>query len=456
MAGDAQKPNIIFILADDLGWGDLGAYGHPHIKTPKLDQLAAQGTLFTQFYVNAPVCSPSRSAFMTGQYPARNRIHGAFSTRDRNQSRGMPNWLDPQVPTITRLLKNAGYSTAHFGKWHLGRGADSPSPSEYGIDRHRTIRANGPNFDNRDTPYFRARSTGLMVDEAIHFIEEQRDRPFYINLWTLVPHAQLHPTDAQMEPYRRFGPTRVPYRGANQIYYATVTAMDADLGRLFSKLDELGLTDNTIVLFASDNGPEDIHLRNASHSAAGTPGPFRGRKRSLYEGGIRQPFIARWPGHIPAARVDSGAILTAVDLLPTLLKLAGVALPEDDALDGEDVSDILLGQTRPRHRPIFWEWRFGISGHPIHHSPMLAVRDGDWKLLMNPDHGRTELYDIAADPMELDNRAAQHTDIVDQLAQELLDWQHTLPPGPHSSSAGAVHFTWPKNAPRPQLNPKRP
>lgn len=442
-AGSTAKPNVIFILADDLGWGDLGCYGHPHICTPHLDRLAAQGTRFTQFYVNGSVCSPSRAAFMTGQFPARHRIHGHLATHQLNVARSMPDWLDPQVPLVTRVLKQAGYRTAHFGKWHLGDGPDAPGPGAYAVDDHRTVVANGPGFERANDPYFHARSTGMFVDETIRFVEQHRNEPFYVNLWTLVPHAPLNPTPEQLKPYARLAPPRVSYPSTEQVYYASVTALDQELGRLFQKLDELGLTEHTLVIFSSDNGPEDIHIRNASHSGVGSPGPFRGRKRSLYDGGIRMPLIVRWPGQVPADRLDETSVISAVDFLPTLCSLAGGQLPTDYRGDGEDVSDILRGASRPRNSPLFWEWRFLIAGYPVNHSPMLSVREGGWSLLLNPDRSRVELYDAVNDRMQLDNQAAAHPEIVERLAEKVLAWHKALPPGPVEASAGTVHYGWP-------------
>ena len=328
------RPNVIFIFADDLGWGDLGCYGNDRIKTPSLDRLADQGTLFTQFYVDGSVCSPSRTAMMTGQYPARNRVHGHFAAHEQNRRRDMPDWLDPNVATVTQLLDQAGYATAHFGKWHLGNGPGAPAPGEYGIDDHRTVNTNGPGWKDEKDQYFRARSSRLFVDEAIRFIERHKDEPFYVNVWSLVPHATLNPTKEQLAPYMRFGPVGVPHIGAAPIFYASVTDLDTQVGRLMAKLDELGLANNTLVVFSSDNGPEDIHIRNANHSAMGSPGPFRGRKRSLYEGGVRMPFIVRWPGHVPAGRIDDESVVAGVDFLPTICKLAGVAVPAGHKLDG--------------------------------------------------------------------------------------------------------------------------
>jgi N-acetylgalactosamine-6-sulfatase len=219
--------------------------------------------------------------------------------------------------------------------------------------------------------------------------------------------------------------------------------MDAELGRLFARLDELKLAENTIVLFSSDNGPEDIHIRNAAHSGIGSPGPFRGRKRSLYEGGVRVPLIVRWPARIPAGRIDEDSIVTAVDVLPTLCHWAGVDLPKDYAGDGEDIGDILTGTSRERKEPILWEWRFRVHGYPVHHSPILSIRDGNWKLLLNPDGSRVELYDITKDRMELNNVADGNPDIVKRLSALATTWQMTLPKGPMDPDAGQVHYPWP-------------
>ena len=440
-----RRPNVIFIFADDLGWGDLGCYGNSNIKTPNIDRLARQGTLFSQFYVSSGVCSPSRTAFMTGHYPARHRIHGHIAAEEQNGQRGMPNFLDPDAHTVTRLLQQAGYKTGHFGKWHLGHGGGAPGPGAYGIDDHRTTTSNGRSWPKPE--YYWAKLTELIVDESIRFIEENRAHPFYLNVWSLIPHAVLDPTEEQMKPYRRFGPNRpenLPYKGAMQIYYASVSDLDQQIGRLLDKLDELGLAENTLVVFSSDNGPEDIHVRNASHSAAG---PFRGRKRSLYEGGVRTPFIARWPGRVPAGRVDDESVVTAVDFLPTVCKLAGVEVPGGLNPDGEDVSDVLLGASRNRKKAIFWEWRFRITGHVSNRSPMLSVRDGDYKLLMNPDRGRVELYDIPRDPRERHNLAEHRPEIVERLSKKLLAWQKTLAPGPIDPGAGGDGYSWPKASP---------
>jgi arylsulfatase A-like enzyme len=444
----ADKPNVLFILTDDLGWGDLRCYGNTRVKTPNLDRLAREGALFTQFYVNAAVCSPSRAAFMTGRFPGRLGIHTVISGTRRNQQTGVPEFVDPNKPFLTRLLKDAGYATAHFGKWHLGSNARNvPLPGAYGIDDHRTTTTvrGAPTWEDANTPEARSRSTAQIIDETIRFISSKRDQPFYVNVWTRLPHAPLHPSPAQLEPYKHLQPDpQLPYLSALQIYLASITDIDTQVGRLLRKLKELDLEKNTLVLFTSDNGPEDIEVRRAGYSGVGSPGPFRGRKRSLYEGGVRVPFIVRWPGHVPAGRVDDTSVLSAVDFLPTISRLAGVTLPEELAADGEDVSDILLGKARARGKPLFWEWRFRIAGPILNRSPRLAMRDGPWKLLMNPDRSRVELYDLRKDPTETDNQAGAHPEVVNRLARELLAWHKSLPRGPVDPAAGKNAYPWPR------------
>lgn len=439
------KPNVIFILADDLGWGDLGCYGNRFIPTPNLDRLAKQGTLFTQFYVANPVCSPSRTAFLSGHYPARHKIHGHLATAELNARRGMPNWLDPSAPMLPRMMKSAGYTTAHYGKWHLGSGPGAPLPSAYGFDEFRTINGNGATWEEDE--HFRARSTAVFVAEALRFIEKNKARPFYVNLWTLLPHAPLHPTDDDLVPFRKFDPPALTkHTAARTVYYASVAALDKGVGQLLDGLERLGLAGNTIVLFSSDNGPEEIFIANAGHSGVGSPGPFRGRKRSLYEDGVRLPFVVRWPGHVPAGRVD-GSMIGAVDFLPSVAKLCGVPVPADANGDGEDRSDVLLGASKPKTRPLYWQWRFNIAGHVNNVSPILSMRDGDWKLMMNPDRSRVELYNIPRDPMEVRNVAPENPQIVERMARKLLAWQEELPPGPVEPAAGKNDYPWPKETP---------
>lgn len=438
-----RPPNVIFILADDLGWGDLRSYGNQRgIRTPATDRLAREGTLFTQFYTSAAVCSPSRVALMTGRFPGELGFHTVISSVQANRERGIPNFLDPRLPTITRILHDAGWATAHFGKWHLtaSNGHDLPTPAAYGIDAYRAVGIRGHDFP-RNRPHFMAHSADLIIDETLRFIRAHRHQPFYVNVWMLLPHAPLDPTEEQLAPYARFSAPGVPHKGARQIYYASVTALENAISRLLEKLDAWGLANNTIILFSSDNGPE-IPAGSAAHSGVGSTGPFRGRKRSLYEGGIRAPLIVRWPGHVRAGRVDTTSVLTTVDFLPTLCALTDVA--PRGVSDGEDVSDILLGRSRARRKPLYWEWRWRTVGSVFDISPTLAMRQGPWKLLINPDRSRVELYDVLQDPSEVDNVADRHKGLVDTLSEQLLAWKHTLPESPSYPLAGNNDYPWPQ------------
>jgi arylsulfatase A-like enzyme len=443
-SAEAPRPNIIFILADDMGWGDLNCYGNPRIHTPNLDRLAKMGTLFEQFYVCGSVCSPSRAAFMTGRFPARVSVHSAIGVPEANKAKAITDWLDPKLPTVTSLLKQASYATSHFGKWHLGIGAKAPKPDAYGIDDHRTWHGVPGTPDwKMDPADFWPKSNELIADETIRFIRANKDRPFFVNAWPLIPHAPLNPTEEQMKTYKHLDWGRgIPHHNAQTLYFASITDLDTQVGRIMREVDKLGIRDKTMILFSSDNGPEVISSTAAGHAAAGSAGPFRGRKRSLYEGGVRVPFIACWPGKIPAGRIDKTSILCGADLLPTACKLAGISIPAD--LDGEDISDILRGKERPRAKPLMWEWRFSIGGaEPFHQSPTLAIRDGDWKLLINADKTRAELFNIPADPTELLDQAALHPEVVEKLSTQVLAWKKTLPPGPYDIDAGQRSWFWP-------------
>ncbi|MCP5118677.1 MAG: sulfatase-like hydrolase/transferase, partial [bacterium] len=394
-----------------------------------------EGTRFTQFYVASGVCSPSRAAVMTGQFPARLGIHDYIAGAELNRRRGMAGHLDPATPTVTRLLQQAGYATAHFGKWHLGRRKQAPEPTEYGIDRYDScIRgADG-----------RVRSSERIADETIAFAEANRDRPFFINAWIYDPHSPLHPTEEMMAPYANLTPRWGENKGAMQVYYGVLTNLDRHIGRVLDRLDQLGLSENTVVIFSSDNGPESGLIPFVSHyGGAASAGPFRGLKRSLYEGGVRVPFIVRWPGKTPAGAVDNDTVISGVDFLPTIARLAGVDLPAGIHLDGEDLSAVFRGKPLGKARPLMWENRYPVYGHVLDKSPILAIRDGKWKLLMNPDRSRMELYDIPRDPSELNNLARERPEVVARLSRPLLDWQATLPKGPVDPDAGKNSYPWP-------------
>lgn len=450
-----QTPNIIFILCDDLGWGDLGCYGNRDIKTPNIDRLAHQGLLFTNFYVNSPVCSPARAAIMTGQFPSKIGIHYAMGQHDWNVQCNMPDYLDSEIPTITRYFQKAGYKVGHFGKWHLGGpyNEGTPSPKEYGIDEYATLMTDGWNdYRKPDDP--RSEWAGRNIDIAIRFLEKNQNNPFFLNIWLFDVHSTVDPSDEQMAPYKdkwlRIGrqPTSRDYKGAMQIYYAAVTNVDKQVGRLVKRLDELGLS-NTIIMLASDNGPSPVWGADTSHSGAGSAGPFRGSKGNLYEGGIRVPFIVRWPGKTSANKVDDTTIISGADLLPSLCNICNITVSKDGKLDGEDMSDAILGTPMQRKKPLMWEFRFppnGGRGRTINCSPMLAVRDGKWKLLINHDLSRVELYDLIKDSTEVDNVANEHENTVKRLSELLLKWHKLLPDADKiPPMAGSNYYPWPKS-----------
>lgn len=450
-----QKPNILFIFTDDQGYQDLSCYGHPYIKTPNLDKLASEGTRFNQFYVNATVCSPSRAAFMVGRFPARDRIHGYIAHNAKNRRRNMPNWLDENLLTVADIAKKAGYVTGHYGKWHLGHSSDAPDPSEYGFDEHRTFVSNGKGWDEHGNltdkdevhaallkdlqkvdPSFWANSTDYFVDEAVKFLERNKEKNFYLNLWTFLPHAPLMPSQEQFDEYADLGvilpdsfsgwmredaKNEENFETYLRTYMAAVTAMDKAIGRLLDKLDQLELSENTLVFFASDNGPENPSIR----AGMGSPGFFRGRKRSTYEGGIRMPCIARWPGKIPEGYVDSTSVIAGIDWLPTIAAILNQDTP--DEIDGISALDALQGEPWHRQQPLFWEYRFTVRGNPQYKAPGLCIRKGDWKMFTNEEQTRTELYNIVKDPQERYNIAEENPEIVKELLPLLLSWKKSIP-----------------------------
>lgn len=439
---DGPGPNIIFVFADDMGFGDLGCYGNRKIKTPALDKMAEEGLLFTNFTTSSPVCTPSRIGIMTSHYPARHQMHYALGKQEDNERFKMPNYLDPEVITLTKLFQKSGYVTGHFGKWHLGSTPDAPVPMEYGIDESSTFSSTDRNQIYDGTPP--AERTGKLMDVTIDFIERNQDKPFYINCWLYDPHVVLAPSEEQLAEYPEFRARAKGFTGTTQVYYAVITNIDRHMGRLLDKLEELELSENTLVVFSSDNGPSPIWGIGSAHSGAGDVGPLRGCKASLYEGGIRVPFIARWPGHVPAGKVDDTSVISGVDLLPTFCSLAGIEVPGEVQADGEDMSRALLGTPGQRSKPLMWQYRFGPWGRHLQKSPALAMRYGDWKLMMNPDGSRTELYNLTENPCEVDNLANEYPEIVEQMSEKLLEWHNDLPDVESMPvNTGSFDYPWP-------------
>ncbi len=434
-------PNIIFVLADDMGYGDLGCYGGKGVKTTNVDRLAAEGIRFTQFYVNSPLCSPSRTAFTTGQYPARWKITSYIDNRGLNESRGMAQWLDVKAPTLARSLSSAGYLTGHFGKWHMGGGRDvgeAPLITEYGFSQSLTqfeglgdrvlpimsAQDGKPEYKlplgvaseklgrGKVTWAPRSQVTTAFVNRALGFIgdAQKAGKPFFIDVWPDDVHSPFDP------------PQQLRGNGAKrQLYRGVVTNMDTELAPLLDAIrNNPKLRDNTLVIFASDNGPE---------GGAGLAGPFRGGKGELYEGGIREPLIVWGPGILPTNRkgtVNKTAVISGVDFLPSILQLAGVKdVPKGD---GIDLSATFTGKVATgRTQPLFWKRppdREGNGNQPL---PDLAVRDGNWKLLVQEDGTQPHLYNLSNDEGETRDLAATQPQLVQRLSKAVLDWNHTLP-----------------------------
>ncbi|MCG6155923.1 sulfatase-like hydrolase/transferase [Rubinisphaera margarita] len=433
----ADRPSVLILYADDWGWGDLSCHGHPELKTPNLDQLAREGADFHQFMVNSPVCSPSRAALMTGHFPARYSVHQHFATYESNRERNMPDWLDVKAPSLPRMFQQAGYRTAHYGKWHLTGGgiADAPHPSEYGYDdsavyvgpgRHvfegtsaQKIVQEAAAHDDVAASFL----TTAAVENALRFIRESKDEPFFVNVWL---HETHHLVSATEEDKQAYPETPEPER----TYYSAVTRADRQIGRLLSLLDEMGRTDNTIVIFSSDNGPEVSHEQPGQkfYYSVGSTGGLRGRKRSLYQGGVGTPFLIRWPGHVPAGLVDESTALTAVDFFPTLLAAAGIKPPQGYESDGENVLPALQGNEWGRTKPLFWEWQGNHTQDA--NWPAWGMRDGPWSLLIDETGERVELYHVLEDREQQDNRAASQKDRVEQMRSALDAWRSTLPKEP--------------------------
>lgn len=438
-----KRPNVVMVFVDDMGWGDLSCFGNTEIQTEALDQLAAEGMRFTRFYVNSPICSPSRTALTTGQYPQRWRITSFLNNRQNNHERGVAQWLDPAAPVLARELRKSGYATGHFGKWHLGGQRDvanAPPITDYGFDRSLTnfegmgakllpltvtpqqpepkrIWADAVNLGEPVTWTMRPEITGGFVREAIRFIDRAgaTGQPFFVNVWPDDPHGPWFPSLEKWSDDKR------------KRYLGVVDEMDEQLAPLFERIRrDPDLRENTLVIFCSDNGHE---------AGAGSGGGLRGAKTWLYEGGIRSPLIVWGPGLMAEGSegtTQSETVLCALDLNRSLYTLTKTPLPEGTALDGEDLLPAILGSSKQgRRSPIFYRRppdRPGFGhGYPDQDNPDLAAVEGNWKYLVNLDGSDPQLYDLAGDAAESKNLASVHPKIAARLRDAVFAWNATLP-----------------------------
>jgi len=418
---------------DDFGWGDPSCYGNAMVKTPNMDRLANEGVRFTQGYVASPICSPSRCGIITGQFPARWKITSFLQTKAGNRACEMADFLDPGAPSLPRVLKEAGYATAHIGKWHLGGGRDvteAPKFAAYGYDlglgTYESPEPAAP-LGLKTTPWGpqdrlepqqvpRHERSRWMVDQTLGFLRKNSGKPCFVNLWLDDTHTPFVPSEEQMKAVRTPGEAEPKTR-----YKAVLAAADGEIGRLLDGLKET----NTLVLFLGDNGASPPFERERV-------GGLRGQKLSLYEGGVRVPFVAWWPGVTPGGRVNEKTVIASVDFLPTLAAICGTKLPNDYTPDGENMTVAIKGESPRRSKALFWEYgrnstSFAYPRDARHRSPNVAVRVGDWKLLVKADGAGAELYDIAADARETTNVAAAHADVAKRLTDQALTWRKSVP-----------------------------
>ena len=422
----AKKPNFVIIFTDDQGYGDLSCFGGKHVNTPRIDQMAAEGSRLTSFYVAAPVCTPSRAALMTGSYPK--RVNMATGSNFGVLLAGDKKGLNPDEITIAEVLKGAGYKTGMFGKWHLG---DQPEflPTRQGFDEffgipfshdihpyHPQAKWNFPPLAlldqekviemDPDADFLTKRFT----ERAVDFIKENSDEPFFVYLPHPIPHKPLHVSPpfmegvdpAIIEALDEEG-DRVDYKTRDKLFRQAINEIDWSVGRILDTLKGEGVDENTLVIFFSDNGP-----------AIGSAGPLKGRKGSTFEGGMREPTVIRWPGQIPAGK-DNGELMTAMDLLPTFAKLAGAEVPKDRVIDGKDVWPVLAGKAKTPHKSFFYHGGNNLK----------AVRSGDWKLHVNGKKP-VALFNLATDIGEKKNVLAENREVAQQLLGEIAKFQRDI------------------------------
>lgn len=432
-----KQPNVILVMADDLGYGDVGFNGHQIIKTPHLDKMADQGVVFDRFYTAAPICSPTRGSCLTGRHPFRYGVLAAHTGGMRDGE-----------ATVAEVFQDQGYNTGFFGKWHLGwvkpdaqwdnRGIYSP-PQYHGFDYtfatksavptwNPTITPEGWNsWDQKEgTPWkggtayvengkvvkdnLQGDDSRVIMDRAIPFIEKaiNEEKPFFTCIWFHTPHEPVVAGPEHRAIYSEYSEDK-------QHYYGCLTAMDEQIGRLRKKLTSLGVAENTIIWFTSDNGPSSIWVKKGVASA----GSFRGTKHTVYEGGLRVPTVLVWPGHVENKRTNY--MCGTIDLMPTVLSMAGVQYERDDRpMDGMDISDAIFAAAKKRPNDMGFGWM-----RLYRDTKALVWTNNQYKLIMRPLQNETELYDLSADPYEKNNLAASMPDVVSEMKQKLDEWQHS-------------------------------
>lgn len=415
------RPNIVYILLDDAGYGDLSCYGQTKFQTPNIDRLAQEGMKFTDHYAGATVCAPTRCSLMTGRHTGRCYVRGNREVQPEGQAA-----IPADTVTLPKLLQKQGYATGGFGKWGLGAPGSESDPVNQGFDTffgyncQRQAHTYYPQhlWDGRRKVMLDGKtySHDLIMDRALKFIRDNRDGPFFCYLPVTIPHAAMHVPEEYAAPFRKkfpqFEDKIGKYKGPNvknpiAAFAGMMTKMDEDVGRLLALLQELDIDENTIVMLTSDNGPHQEGGHNPVFFQSS--GPFQGFKRDLYEGGIRMPFLVRWPGQVKPG-TTSDLISAHWDILPTCCELAGAEIPSD--IDGISLLPTLLGQSekQKQHEYLYWEF-FERGGKR-------ATRFGDWKAIQLNVHqnadGPIELYNLADDPQEKRDIAAQHPDRVAQ------------------------------------------
>lgn len=412
-----RRPNIVFIFIDDLGYKDLACFGSTYYETPNIDKLASDGIVFTSAYANAPNCAPTRACLISGQYTPR---HGVYTvgTPERGKARlrkliPIPNRtnLDSKIITITQVLKAAGYRTACIGKWHLGD-KEPFRPEDRGFDV--VFRRNRGGHFTADGRYL----TDVLTDESLKFIEQNCERPFFLYL----SHHTVHtPIQAKKEIVEKYKKKKTSAEHNNPTYAAMIESMDDSVGAVCDKLDELALSDNTVVFFFSDNG---------GYANATSMAPLRGSKGMLYEGGIRVPMVARWPGRIKAGTSCDVPVI-GIDFYPTFLEIAGAPKPAGNILDGRSIVPLLKGTDSFKRKAIFWHFPaylepYNAEQQPWRMTPGGAVRQGDWKLIEFFEDGKVELYNLKDDISETKNLAKTKPEKARELHELLIEWRKSV------------------------------